>query len=126
VSETEQEKLVINLLMWIFNEESPKLIDRNAMPKELAELYDKSLFAGIGTAVVFLVGKGDSLSTSELVGLLQGEIPDAYAEDGFWRLLKHLPQVENDEDKRNFCFRWFYVGIKVAIDFTRRKKLSKW
>jgi len=79
---------------------------------------------GIGTAVTFVVGKGDSLSTSERIGLSQGKIPDAYAEEGFWRLLnpKSLPKIENDEDKRNFCFFWFYAGIGVAIAYMEREQ----
>ena len=111
------EHAMANLTVAIFDQESPKLVDKDTLPKRWAELYDKSLFMGIGTAVTFIVAKGDSLSFTEQEGLSQGKIPDCYAEEGFERLLTTLPEVHENEDDFNFCFCWFYAGIGVAVAF---------
>jgi len=111
------EHAVVALTMRIFNQENPKLLDKNELTKWWAELYDKSLITGIGTAVSFVLDKGDSLSFSERQGLSEGKIPDLYAERGFGRLQASLLQLHENEDDFNFCFCWFCAGIGVAVSF---------
>ncbi|HIJ71873.1 MAG TPA: hypothetical protein HPP87_10995 [Planctomycetes bacterium] len=119
--ETNEEKGIFNFIVRIFNEESPKLIDKSELSERYQELYDKSLFMGIGTAVTFVMGKGDSLSMADRIGLSQGKIPEHCTQEGFERLLKSFPHLEKDEDEYNFSQCWFLGGIKEAIAFMERE-----
>ena len=121
----EFEHTIVALTMTIFNQENPKLLDKNKLTESQAKLYDKSLVTGIGTAVSFVLDKGNSLSFAERQGLSQGNIPDLYAERGFGCLLASYPQLHKNEDDFNFCFFWFYAGIGVAVAFIQRMLLEQ-
>lgn len=118
------EHAIVALTMTIFNQESPKLLDRSNLTEWWTELYDKSLVTGIGTAVAFVLEKGDTLSFSERQGLSQGNIPDLYAERGLGCLYASYPQLHNNEDDFNFCLLWFYAGIGVAVASMHRILLA--
>lgn len=116
---------VVTLTMTIFNQENSKLLDKNKLTEWQVEFYDKSLVTGIGTAVAFVLEKGDSLSFSERQGLSQGNIPDLYAERGLGCIYASYPQLHRNEDDFNFCFFWFYAGIGVAVAFMQRMLLEQ-
>ena len=96
-------------------------MDESKLERKYQELYYKSLFMGIGTAVNFVIQMGDELSTSDCIELSRGKIPDGYAQYGFGRLLEGFPQLEKNGDEYNFCLSWFYVGIGVAVAFMERE-----
>lgn len=71
-SEAEQEQSVLAVARTIFDKFNPALLDKETFNPRQVDLYEKSLFAGIATAVGFVIILGDSLSKSDCEGLSHG------------------------------------------------------
>lgn len=117
MSEAEQEQSVLVVARTIFDKFNPSLLDKETLNPRQVDLYEKSLFAGIATAVGFVIILGDSLSKSDREGLSHGRIPDYVSTPAFKGLIRKLPKLRRRYGERNFCFNTFYAGIGVAIAF---------